>query len=311
MNPELLILTAPTASGKTSLSIELSKRFPIEIISADSRQVYRLMDIGTAKVTSNEQNIVKHHLIDIINPDEEYSAGQFERDADLLVQKILAEKKIPLIVGGTGFYIKSLIYGLEDDNIEPEKKVEIRMYIDDLIKNDGIEGIKNILKEKDIEAYNLYQGTNLRRLSRALEYFLANNSSITMKNIIKEKKYEAKYFIINHEREILYQNINKRTLEMWSLGFENEVINLLNLGYGLHNTSLNSVGYRECINYLNSNISKELAISEMQKYTRHFAKRQITWNKNQILSTEKFENTANVVFENLCEECEKYLKKIS
>lgn len=308
---DLLILTAPTASGKTGISIELSKRFPIEIISADSRQVYKLLDIGTAKASQNELNQVKHYLIDIILPDETYSAGKFEEDANIIINQIIKEKKIPLIVGGTGFYIKSLIYGLEDDKIEDKIKVQTREYLSNILESEGPEKIKELLKEKDIDAYNLYSGQNIRRLTRALEFHLVNGYSITKNNLNQVKRYNPKYFIISTDREVLYNRINKRTIEMWENGLENEVRNLLNLGYGLHNTSLDSVGYRECINYINGNISKEIAIIETQKFTRHYAKRQITWQNNQISDSEKFLFNSSEIFYNLCIECENFLKYIS
>ncbi len=311
MISDLLILTAPTASGKTELSIELSKRFPIEIISSDSRQVYKLMDIGTAKASQSELNQVKHHLIDIILPDETYSAGKFENDAKFIINQIINDKKIPLIVGGTGFYVKSLIYGLDEDNIEENIKVQTREFLKNILESEGPDKIKELLKEKDIDAYNLYSGQNIRRLTRALEFYLVNGYSITKNNINQKKLYNPKYFIISTEREILYDRINKRTIEMWENGLESEVQNLLNLGYGLHNNSLNSVGYRECIYYVNGNLSKDIAISEIQKNTRRFAKRQITWQNNQMNDSEKFLFNSSKLFDKLCIECENFLKNIS
>lgn len=306
---DLIILMAPTASGKTSLSLELAKRFPIEIISADSRQIFKYMDIGTAKVTKEEQKLVKHHLIDIINPDESYSAGSFEIYSKKIINNIISNKKIPIVVGGTGFYIKSLVYGLEDDKISDEKKKEVREYINTLLQNEGPEKIANLLKEKDILAYNYYEGNNIRRLSRALEFYLLNGYSITQQKFHSKQNYNPNYFIINTERDKLYHNINQRCIKMWDNGFQNEVENLLKMGYGLHNYSINSVGYRECISYLDNEISKEKAIEEMQKHTRHFAKRQLTWINNQI--DDKVSDTKENILDIMCIKCEKFLKNIS
>lgn len=311
MIPDLLIITSPTASGKTSLSLELAKRFPIEIISADSRQVYKFMDIGTAKVNQKEQDIVKHHLIDIINPDENYSAGKFENDAKEIINGILDRNKIPIVVGGTGFYIKSLIYGLEEDNISNEKKDEVRTYINEILDNGGPEKLKELLKSEDKDAYVHYEGQNIRRLSRALEFFLINGYSITKQEFHSNLNYNPKYFIIDIARDKLYNNINTRTIEMWENGFEDEVRELLKMGYGLHNPSLNSVGYRECIEYINGNLIKKSAINEMQKFTRHFAKRQLTWIKNQIEEDNKICLNKDKLLDKLCIDCEKYLKNIS
>ena len=311
MIQDLIILTAPTASGKTNLVLELGKRFPIEAISADSRQIFKLMDIGTAKITFEENQKVKHHIIDIINPDEQYSAGKFETDSIIVVNEIISRKHIPIVVGGTGFYIKSLVEGIEEDNIADNKKLEVRTQINKWLDEFGVDFVKNKLQEIDPLAFRHYKGQNLRRLSRALEYFLINGESITKQIHFNKNNYNPKYFTIDTEREHLYNQINLRTIQMWELGFENEVQKLLELGYGLNNYSLNSVGYRECINYINNVISKEDAISDMQKYTRHFAKRQLTWINNQIPIENSIKLEKNALFDKMCNECENYLEIIS
>jgi len=311
MNKDLIILTAPTASGKTNLVLKLGERFPIEVISADSRQIFKYMDIGTAKITKEENEKVKHHLIDIINPDEQYSAGKFESDAITLIKEIKTRKHIPIVVGGTGFYIKSLVEGIEEDNIDETKRNEARNQIKIWQEENGFDSIKDKLKELDILAYTHYKGQNLRRISRALEFFLINGISITSQKHFNKNNFNGKYFIINTEREELYNQINLRTIQMWEMGFENEVLNLLKMGYGLHNYSLNSVGYRECINYINKIITKEEAISEMQKFTRHFAKRQLTWINNQIPEEIAIKSNKISLFDKLCNECEKFIKYFS
>lgn len=311
MIKDLIILTAPTASGKTNLVLELGKRFPIEAISADSRQIFKLLDIGTAKITNEENQLVKHHLIDIINPDEQYSAGKFESDSIKLIDEIISRNHIPIVIGGTGFYIKSLVEGIEDDNITDDKKLEIRTQLKTWIDNFGIDFIKNKLNELDPLAFKYYKGQNLRRLSRALEYFLLNNKSITTQVHFNKNNYNPNYFIIDTEREQLYSQINNRTIQMWELGFENEVLKLLELGYGIDNYSLNSVGYRECISYIKNDISKKEAITDMQKFTRHFAKRQLTWINNQIPIENSIKLEKNALFDNLCKECDKYFNLIS
>jgi tRNA dimethylallyltransferase len=308
MNQELIILTAPTASGKTGLLIELAKEFPIEVISADSRQVFKYMNIGTAKLSVEENKVVKHHLIDIINPDELYSAGKFEKDSIEIINDIKKRNKIPIVAGGTGFYIRALVDGMEEDNILDYQKKEVRDKINKWRFDFGDDFLVGELKKLDNLAFNLYQGQNIRRISRALEYFLITGKSITTLEHFNNYNYIPKYFIINTERDVLYEQINNRTIEMWENGFENEVVNLLKMGYSIGDYALNSVGYRECIAYLEGKTSKSFAITEMQKFTRHFAKRQMTWFNNQI--DDNFSKIGNrkEILKNLITECEKYSK---
>ncbi len=308
MTEEIIILTAPTGSGKTELLIELAKHFPIEIISADSRQIFKYMNIGTAKISSDDNLKVKHHLIDIINPDENYNAGKFENDGIKIINEIKSRKKIPIVAGGTGFYIKALIQGMEDDKLDENEKLIVRNKINNLRKENGDKYIIEELKKLDKTAHDLYQGQNIRRISRALEYFLITGNSIINLEHFSKSNFKPKYFILQTQRDILYNQINKRTIQMWDNGFEQEVINLLNMGYGLHNYALNSVGYREAIAFLENRITKDFAISEMQKFTRHYAKRQITWinnqNKNEFISLAD----KNEILKYLILECENYTK---
>lgn len=278
----LIILTGPTASGKTSLSFELAKKYPIEIISADSRQVFKYLDIGTAKPTKEELEKVPHHFIDIVEPDEYYSAGKFGEQAYKKVKDIYNSGKIPLVVGGSGLYIKALVEGLFEEDSD-DNLIEIRKNLEEEYREKGSEFLEIELCKVDPENLEMYSDKNPRRLIRALSYFNAKGKKFSevQKEKIQVRDLEANYFAIDHTREILYERINQRTLEMWDQGFEQECKKVLAMGYDPKLNSLDSVGYRECIHYIDGEIGREEAIEEMQKFTRRFAKRQITWIKNQ------------------------------
>lgn len=276
----VIIITGPTASGKTGLSLELSKIIPIEVISADSRQIYRYMDIGTAKPNQDELKIVKHHFIDYLNPDEDYNAGKFGNEAEKIVLKILKNGKIPVVVGGSGLYIKSLCEGLfnQEENFALHG---IRSFLSEKLKEKGKDYLYEELLKIDKDAAELYKDKNPRRVLRALEYYYTYGSSITQsrkKNVIK-RDFKCKYLGINHERQALYDRINQRTKDMWRDGLVEETKNLLDMGYSPELNSLNTVGYKETIAYLQGKLSEDDAIAQIQRNTRRYAKRQITWFK--------------------------------
>ena len=275
-----IIICGATASGKTDISLELNKYLNIEIISADSRQIYKYLDIGTAKPTDEELNLVKHHFINMLTPDENYSAGKFGNNAYNILIDIHKRGKIPVIVGGSGLYIKALVEGFFE-NTDDKIDNNIRQQLENELKIKGIDALYNELKIVDAALYELYSDKNPRRIIRALQHNKQYgkrlsedwNTEQNKKNIIPF------YFCIDEKREILYDRINQRVLKMWDMGLVEETKKVLNLGYNANLNSLNTVGYKEAISYLNGYFSKDKAIEEMQKNTRRYAKRQNTWFK--------------------------------
>lgn len=275
-----IVIIGPTASGKTSLSLKLSEISDIEIISSDSRQLYKYLDIGTAKPTKEELNAVKHHFIDYLTPDEYYSAGRFGKEAKVILKKIHENNKIPVITGGSGLYIQALCDGLFDEEAENEKREGIRKTLYSELEKCGKEELYNKLIALDPEIANYYADKNPRRTIRALEHILTTGelfSTAIKKNF--EKKLKCVYFGINFEREELYKRINKRVDIMIEQGLIKETENVLNMGYSKDINSLNTVGYKEIINFLEGTYSLDFAIEEIKKNTRRYAKRQITWFK--------------------------------
>lgn len=294
---DLIVITGPTASGKTSLSFEIAKHFPIEIISADSRQVFKNLDIGTAKPNKHELKNIPHHFIDIINPNEYYSAGKFGEEAYKRVLEIKDKGKIPIVVGGSGLYIQALVEGLFDENISTEDK-NTRKKLEADLKEKGIRFLREELKKVDIASYEKYEDGNPRRIIRALSYFIINSKPFSEAQILNSqvRKIKAHYFGIHQDREILYDRINKRALQMFDNGLIEETKRLLEVGYSPTLNSLDSVGYREVIKHLKGEMTKEEAISEVQKYTRRFAKRQLTWIRNQTPGLKWIgKNNSNVI----------------
>ena len=273
-----IIICGATASGKTEIGLKLSNLFDIEIISADSRQIYKYLNIGTAKPVIEELNFVKHHFINMLNPDENYSAGRFGNDAYNVLLDIHKRGKMPVIVGGSGLYIKSLIEGFfENDNDELDNK--IREQLENELKEKGIDVLYDGLKIIDPKLYDLYSDKNPRRIIRALQHYKQYGKRLSeeWKSVQIRKNIDPFYFCIDETREVLYDKINRRVLKMWESGIVEETENILNMGYGSDLNSLNTVGYKEVISFLNEDFSKDKAIEEMQKNTRRYAKRQNTW----------------------------------
>ncbi len=294
-NKKVIVICGPTASGKTEVSIELSKLIDIEIISADSRQIYKLLDIGTAKPTKNELEAVKHHFVDFLFPNEEYNAGKFGSDAYEIVNKIYENNKIPVIVGGAGLYIKALCEGFFDDTSIPEeiyKKIRKELSIE--LETKGIDELYNELKLVDNKSYILYNDKNPRRILRALEYYRVTGVAFSEAHKTNQiyRNILPYYFCILHPRDILYNRINDRVIKMIDMGLIEEVTNILNLGYDKTLNSLNTVGYAEIIKFLDGNLNLDETIIDIQKNTRRYAKRQLTWfnkipNMNYISSKYK------------------------
>jgi tRNA dimethylallyltransferase len=275
---KLIVIVGPTCSGKTNLSLKLAQLIPSEIISADSRQIYKYLDIGTAKPPKLQLEIVPHHLIDILDPSENYDVSKFEKDANGIIDQIHKKNKTPIVVGGSGLYIKALIDGIFDS---ADKDEEYRKELLQKRKEFGNEYIYEELKKVDPVSAGKMLPQNWKRVMRALEVFHSTGEPIWKhhqnQSSSKEKKYLFKQFGLNWERNILYEKINQRVDMMIENGLIDEVKNILNLGYDKNLNSFNTVGYKEIIQYQDGIISLEKAIELIKRNTRHYAKRQMTW----------------------------------
>lgn len=277
-NRTVLVLAGPTASGKTQISLELSKHLDLEIISADSRQIYKHINIGTAKASKEELAAAPHHFIDILELEEFYSAGLFEKEAEKKIDEIFERKRVPLICGGTGFYIKALLEGIFEDE-ETERDFSIRKNLEQVLKVKGKDALYSLLLEIDPESAIKYSDKNPRRVMRALEYYFTKKEKFSevQKSIAKEKSFASIYFAVKTERDELYKRINERVIRMWENGLAQETENILNMGHSAELNSLQTVGYKETIAFLKSELTMEEAISLIQRNTRRYAKRQMTW----------------------------------
>lgn len=278
----LVILTGPTSIGKTSLSIRLAKAIDGEIISADSMQVYKYMDIGTAKISSEEMDGIPHYLISEFEPDEEFNVVKFQKCAKKYIDFIYSKNKIPILVGGTGFYIQAVLYDI--DFVENDNDNAYRDELSKLAKEKGPEYLHEQLSKIDPEAAKAIHPNNVKRVIRALEYAKQTGEPISAHNEEQKKKespYLYKYFVLNKDREKLYRDINRRVDIMIDNGLVNEVKQLMNMGYTKDMISMQGIGYKEIIDYLEGNYSLEEAIDKIKQGTRHYAKRQITWFKRE------------------------------
>lgn len=276
--PKVIVICGPTASGKTALSIELAKKINGEIISSDSMQIYKDMNIGTAKPAKEEMQGIKHYLIDFVEPNTRYSVADFKKDAEKAIEEILAKGKYPIIVGGTGLYIDSLIYGIEYQNIKLDEKYRKELEII-AQKEKGLEELYNKAKEIDEKAIQKISLNDKKRIIRILEIYKATGKNKTEqeeKSRKKGVKYDYKVFAINMEREKLYERINQRVDIMIQQGLIEEVENLLKK-YDEFPTAMQGLGYKEVVEYLENKCTKEEMIEKIKKETRRYAKRQLTW----------------------------------
>ena len=274
----LIILTGPTAAGKTSLSIELAKSIGGEIISADSMQVYKKMDIGTAKIRPEEMQGVPHYLIDELDPSEEFNVVAFVEKSKEAMKKIYAAGHIPIIVGGTGFYIQALLYDI--DFSQHEDKESYRKELEQFAKEKGKEYLYEILKKKDPEYATITHCNNVKKVIRALEYYKETGKKLSEHNEEqrqKESPYNFAYFVLYHDREELYDRINRRVDLMMEDGLLFEVESLIKEGYTKNLVSMQGLGYKEFFDYFDGRMTLEDTVDKIKKDTRHFAKRQLTW----------------------------------
>ena len=285
----LIILTGPTAVGKTELSISLAKKIGGEIISADSMQVYRHMDIGTAKINPQEMNGIPHYLIDILEPTEDFNVYLFQKYAKEAMDKIYNNGNIPIIVGGTGFYIQSILYDIEfndnhdesnDDYSANSITLSYRQELIDYYEKNGAIKLHEMLREVDPDSADTIHQNNIKRVIRAIEFYKENGYPISKHNAKqrqKESPYDFTYIVLNQDRKKLYDNIEKRIDIMLKEGLVDEVRSLLDYGCTPDMTSMQGLGYKEIIPYINGQYSLDEAIYILKRDTRHFAKRQLTW----------------------------------
>lgn len=295
----LIILSGPTAVGKTSTSIELAKRINGEIISADSMQVYKGMDIGTAKITVDEMQGVPHYLIDIMEPTEEFNVFVFKEKAKQAIEEIYSKGKIPIIVGGTGFYIQAIVYDIEFS--QEENDFSYRKKLESLAEEKGADYLFDELRKVDEKSTEVIHKNNIKRVIRALEYYHITGLPISSHNEEQRQKtspYNYGYFVLTNDRDILYDRINKRVDIMVNAGLLEEVKKLLQKGYAKNLVSMQGIGYKEVIEHIEGNCTYEEAVENIKLNTRHFAKRQLTWFKREkdvdMINVKNYKNASEV-----------------
>ena len=275
---DLFILGGPTAVGKTEISIKLAQKLNGEIISADSMQIYKSMDVGSAKISKEEMRGVPHHLVDIIEPSEDFSVAEFKERAESAIEEITDSKKLPMLVGGTGFYINSLIYNY--NFADTNKDEEYREYLTKLAESEGKEYVHSLLKDIDEESYNKLYPNDLKRVIRALEVYKVSGkpmSEFAAEQDILDIPYNVYYFVLNMDRQKLYSRINSRVDIMMENNLIDEVIKLKEMGYNADMQSMKGIGYKEVLYYLNGEISLNEAVEMIKQGSRNYAKRQLTW----------------------------------
>jgi tRNA dimethylallyltransferase len=276
--PNIVVIVGPTAVGKTDISIAAAKALNGEIISADSAQVYKYMDIGTAKISIDEMQGVKHHMIDVVTPDQSFSVANFRDKADIYIQEITARGKLPIIVGGTGLYINALLNNLDFTKSVGDEDFRDRMQ--EIADNKGNEYLYEMLKDIDIDAYNRLHANDVRRVIRALEVYEFTGKTITHFQEESKKlppRYHCAYIGLTMDRQKIYSRIEQRVDKMIENGLIEEVKMLLNKGYNRDLVSMQALGYKEIIQYLDGEISLEESLFILKRDSRHYAKRQLTW----------------------------------
>ena len=279
---KMILLTGPTAVGKTELSIALAKKYNGEIISADSMQVYRHMDIGTAKIRPEEMQSVPHYLIDCLEPDEEFHVMRFQQMAKEALKNIYAAGHLPIIVGGTGFYIQALLYdisfGEEDGAAKTRRKWE------QYAKERGVDALHEELQKVDPKSAEKIHKNNVKRVVRALQFYEDFGKKISEHNeqeMQKTSPYDFRYFVLTNDRAVLYDRINRRVDQMIEDGLVEEVRRLKEMGYTKELVSMQGLGYKEILAYLDGQTTLNDAVAILKRDTRHFAKRQLTWFKRE------------------------------
>lgn len=303
----LVILTGPTAVGKTAASIGLAKAIGGEIISADSMQVYKEMDIGSAKIRPEEMDGVPHHLVDVLDPSEDFNVVLFQQMAKEAMKGIYQRGHIPIVVGGTGFYIQALLYDI--DFTENNADTAYREELEALAKNQGAEYLHEMLEKVDPESAEQIHFHNIKRVIRALEYYEQTGEKISAHNEAERAKtspYHFFYYVLNTDRTVLYERIEKRIDEMMEEGLVEEVRQLQAMGCRRDSVAMQGLGYKEILAYLNGEMSLETAVNILKRDTRHFAKRQLTWFRRErdvrFLYLPEFDNDRERVLEHILQE---------
>lgn len=286
MENPLIVIGGPTASGKTDLAIEVAKKINGEIVSADSMQVYKYMDIGTAKPTKFQMQGIKHYLIDEIYPDDEFNVAIFKSKAKEYIEQIYKLGKVPILVGGTGFYIQAVVN--DNDFTDKEADTSYRDKLYEEAREKGNQYLHDKLKQVDSVSAQKIHYNNVKRVIRALEFYEQTKMPISVHNDVEKQKvspYKLKYILLDLDRQILYDKINLRVNKMIKDGLVDEVKSLLDRGYSENLVSMQGLGYKELVPFIKNEVSIEKAIEELKKRTRHFAKRQFTWFKHQCDGT--------------------------
>lgn len=309
MRRPLVVLTGPTAVGKTSLSIGLAKALDAEIISADSMQVYKYMDIGSAKIRPWEMQGVPHHLVDVLDPREEFHVVRFQQMAKEAMEQIYSRGKIPLLVGGTGFYIQAVTRDI--DFSQEGEDSPFRRELEALAREKGAEYLHSRLAQVDEESARKIHPNNVKRVIRALEFYEENHYPISLHNQQEQEKespYNLAYFALNAPRDLLYRRIDQRVDQMVEEGLLDEVRYLKDMGCDRSLVSMQGLGYKEILAYLEQEISFEEAIRILKRDTRHFAKRQITWFKREKdviwMDKEKYDYDEDRILADMLKICE-------
>ena len=275
---DLIVITGPTASGKTALSVELAKKLDAEIVNADSMQIYKYMDIGTAKPTLEERQGVPHHLIDIVNPDEQFSVARYCQCAKDAIDDVHSRGKAVVMVGGTGLYVDSLVNNIQFTEIQPDE--EYRSKMEEIADEKGNGHIYNMLLDIDPESAEKISQSDRKRIIRALEVYHLTGKTITWHNEQSRSvpsPYNTTMFAINVDREVLYDKINRRVDIMVANGLVDEVKSIINMGVPKNSTAMQAIGYKEIAEYLDGNITLDEATDKIKQGSRRYAKRQLTW----------------------------------
>ena len=301
LKPKVIVIGGPTASGKTALSIELAKAIDGEIVSADSMQIYQGMDIGTAKPTEEEKQNIKHYMLDIIKPNQRYSVADYKKDAKEAIRKIIKKGKTPIVIGGTGLYIDSLIYEIEYPELEID--ISYRKELEEIADKEGLLGLYEKAKTIDKDAMEKISVNDRKRILRVLEIYHQTGKTKTEleKESRKEPEFDYRMFAIDMNREVLYDRINRRVDIMLENGLIEEVKNIYEK-YKEFPTAMQALGYKEVVEYLENKITKEEMIEKIKMESRRYAKRQLTWfRKNKetkwLNGEDSIENNIQIILE--------------
>ena len=277
----LVVLMGPTASGKTAMAVEICKKYDGEVVTADSMQVYKFMDIGTAKPTVDEMQGIKHHMIDLVEPTENYSLADYVKEAKNVIEDIHSRGKLPVLAGGTGLYIDTLTQNVELS--DGDKDDALRAELTELAEKEGEDRLFEILREVDPMSCETIHKNNIKRVIRAIEFFKTTGirQSEHIKNTVRNSPFDMTKICLSWDRDVLYDRINRRVDIMFDMGLADEVEKVRNMGVDMSNTSMQGIGYKEVFPYLDKKVSLEETKDIRKQETRRYAKRQITWFKRE------------------------------